>query len=77
MITYIENYGEDIDGNRGVPTRMYELEPSDRDMVIEAIQDQVPYLLDDYDSSTTAEIELLCPITDNMITIEIYIGDWL
>ena len=38
MTKYKENYGQDIDGNRGVDIWLYELEPTDRPYVQDALE---------------------------------------
>ena len=69
-ITKEENYGADADGNRGITVYNAELEPSDKDWIMEQI-------LENYDE----DIEFYTvfgydPISDVEIEFEVNINDW-
>lgn len=48
MLTYPEEWGADIDGNRGIIQTIAELEPSDADEVREQIKVQYEQNVDEY-----------------------------
>jgi hypothetical protein len=75
MLSYIERYGEDADGNRGEHRVVYELEPSDRAEILEYIFTHYPeeegyykgeYLVELYDS-----------ISDELIEFYVDYEDWI
>lgn len=39
MLEYLETFGDDLDGNRGVVQKMYEIEPSDFPLIKEQVLD--------------------------------------
>ena len=69
-ITKEENYGVDADGNRGVTMYQAELEPSDKDGIMDQInqnfdEDIEIYTVYNYD-----------PVSDVEIEFEVNINDW-
>jgi len=66
MICYEENYGEDIDGNRGVLRIEYELEDGDKEEIVEKLVERI--IEDDYIPKT---IKMYCYLIDDDIEIEI------
>jgi hypothetical protein len=75
MISYIEHYGCDADGNRGVPTRMYELEDSDRAEILEYIFTNYPEYADRYSGEYL--VELYDPISDELIEFYVNYEEWI
>lgn len=73
MVSTREQYGQDIDGTRGVTRWSYELEDADRDEIKEKLLEEITS--EYYDS--TIDIELCCSITGNMVGFEIKISDYL
>lgn len=74
MISYIEHYGCDIDGNRGVYQRMYELEPRDRAEILEYIFTNYPEYADRYSGEYL--VELYDPISDELIEFYVDYEEW-
>jgi len=74
MKRYIENYGEDIDGNRGVPRVCYEIEASDYDTIKPQVDEYLSSLNEDPDS--TLVVNLIDPVTEEDIYLEINIKDY-
>ena len=69
-ITKEENYGADADGNRGINIYHAELEPSDKDWIMEQI-------LENYDEDTELYTVLgYDQISDVEIEFEVNINDW-
>ena len=69
-ITKEENYGADADGDRGVTMYQAELEPSDKD-----------WIMDQINQNFDKDIELYTvfgydPISDDEIEFEVNINDW-
>ena len=69
-ITKEENYGADADGDRGVTMYQAELEPSDKD-----------WIMDQINQNFDKDIELYTvfgydPISDVEIEFEVNINDW-
>lgn len=75
MYSYVENYGQDIDGNRGMLMRFYELEDSDSEEIIKQLKEDYP----DGDYPDSAFVKLYDNTTDKLVDIEIqpkdYYGD--
>jgi hypothetical protein len=71
MKTWQENYGADIDGNRGVPAIFYELEAGDKDKIIEKLYE--------IQGNTTGMqvIEMYCYLVDEDIEIEVNVEDYI
>lgn len=68
-ITKEENYGADADGNRGVTMYQAELEPSDKDWIMDQInqnfnEDIEIYTVFGYDPTSDIEIEFEVNIND-------------
>lgn len=69
-ITKEENYGADADGNRGITVYHAELEPSDKDWIMDQIQEN-------YDADTELYTVFgYDPISDVEIEFEVNINDW-
>jgi len=75
MISYWENFGEDIDSNRGKKVLIYELTNDDTP----AIRNELYRLLrqDEYKYSDTVWIQLLDPATGDMIDFEVEISEYI
>lgn len=74
MISYMEHYGADADGNRGVYQRMYELEDSDRSEILEYIFTNYPEYADRYSGEYL--VELYDPISDELIEFYVDYEEW-
>ena len=79
MKWYQENFGEDMDGNRGMTMWFYELEPSDKDMVLEAIKNYMNETgYDDYSELPShIEVPMINPYTEDQEWVEIVIKEWI
>lgn len=75
MLSYIERYGEDADGNRGEYRVMYELEPSDRAEILEYIFTNYHEYADRYSGEYL--VELYDPISDELIEFYVMYEDWI
>jgi hypothetical protein len=64
MTVYIENYGSDIDGNRGQKRRVWELDKDDEPYIIEQIKEYQEQLNEDEDLPEELEVYFVCPITE-------------
>jgi hypothetical protein len=71
MKTWLENYGEDVDGNRGRLTRFYELEDSDTPEIIK----QIKALAEP--EQELMVVTLVCPETGEDIDFEIKVKDYV
>lgn len=69
-ITKEENYGADVDGNRGITVYHAELEPSDKHWIMEQIQENFD---EDTEIYTVFNYD---PISDVEIEFEVNINDW-
>lgn len=65
-------YGEDIDGNRGMPITLYEIEEKDRDEVCEKLYD----VFINGETKGQHNIFMYCHISDEDIEIEVDIEDY-
>jgi hypothetical protein len=76
MKCYKDNYGSDVDGNRGITVWECELEKSDNDEIVEKIEDQ---LIDceegDYPEYVT--ITMINPMNDEEIDFDVCVKDYL
>lgn len=75
MISYIEHYGCDVDGIPLLPTRVYELEDSDRAEILEYIFTNYPEYADRYSGEYL--VELYDPISDELIEFYVMYEDWI
>ena len=69
-----ENYGEDIDGNRGMETLFYEIEENDREEIKEQIIEQS---LEAGEVPDKLIIFLYCYLIDDNIEVEVKTVDYL
>ena len=74
MFCYREEYGTDIDGNRGVIQTVNEVEDYDSDEIASQITD---YLIEGGDVKDTYEVTLICPRTEEEIEIEVELSDYI
>ena len=74
MVTIVENYGADIDGNRGELRTCYEVEESDYDDIREQLleREEQGEFLNPYEYVT-----LIDPYTEGDVEVEIYVPDYL
>jgi hypothetical protein len=75
MNCWIENYGEDADGNRGVKTVFWELDDSaeEREEIVEAIYDDFK----DGESDGCKTVYLTCSLLDDKVEEVISICDYI
>ena len=73
MIEYKDIYGADADGNRGIPVIEYELEPADN----EEIKYEIITNLEDEEYHDSIEVHLLSMLTDELISFDVTISDYL
>ena len=69
MHSYIESYGQDIDGNRG--QKMCEEE------IKAQVQEYLSTLEEDEDPDSTLDIVLICPITEEEVYYTIRVADYV
>ena len=77
MRSYCENYGEDIDGNRGQKMRFYELDDNDEEEIKAQVQEYLSTLEEDEDPDSTLDIVLICPITKKDVYYTIRVADYV
>ena len=76
MRSYIECYGQDIDGNRGQKTLIHEIDEDDDDDIKAQVQEYLSTLEEDEDPDPTLDIVLICPITEEDVYFTIKIKDY-
>ena len=76
MIAYYENYGEDIDGNRGVRTLIHELTKDDDEDIKAQVAEYLSTLEEDEDPDYELEVVLISPITEEDVYFTIKIKDY-
>ena len=76
MRSYYDNYGEDIDGNRGVRTLIHELTKDDDEEIKAQVQEYLSTLEEDEDPDSTLDIVLICPTTEEDVYFTIKIKDY-
>ena len=76
MRAYYENYGEDIDGNRGQKKWFYELDDDDEEEIKARVQEYLNVLEEDEDPGDTLEVVLISPITEEDVYFTIKIKDY-
>ena len=76
MRAYYENYGEDIDGNRGVRTLIHELTKDDDEEIKARVQEYLSVLEAAEDPDDTLEVLLVSPITEEDVYFTIKIKDY-
>ena len=77
MRAYYENYGEDIDGNRGVRTLIHEIDNDDEEEIKAQVQEYLSTLEEDEDPGQTLDIVLICPITEEDVYFTINVADYV
>ena len=77
MRAYYENYGEDIDCNRGVRTLIHELTKDDEEDIKAQVQEYLSTLEEDEDPDPTLDIVLICPITEEDVYFTIRVADYV
>lgn len=77
MLSYYVNYGEDIDGNRGVRKLIYELTKDDEDEIKAQVQEYLSTLEEDEDPDPTLDIVLICPITEEDVYYTVRVADYV
>ena len=76
MRSYYENYGEDIDGNRGQKMWFYEIDDDDEEEIKARVQEYLSVLEEDEDPGDTLEVVLISPITEEDVYFTIKIKDY-
>ena len=76
MRSYYENYGEDIDGNRGQKMWFYEIDDDDEEEIKAQVQEYLSTLEEEEDPDSTLDIVLICPITEEDVYFTIKIKDY-
>ena len=76
MRTYYENYGEDIDGNRGVRTLIHELTKDDDEDIKAQVQEYLSTVDEDDDPDDELEVVLISPVTEEDVYFTIRINDY-
>ena len=77
MRSYYENYGEDIDGNRGQKRWFYELDDNDEEEIKAQVQEYLSTLKEDEDPDSTLDIVLICQITKKEVYYTIRVADYV
>lgn len=78
MLRYTENYGEDIDGNRGEMRVFYEIEQSDEETIKEQVQEYLSSLNEDEDEDPDTELDivLIDPVSEEDVYFTINVKDY-
>ena len=76
MRSYIESYGQDIDGNRGVRTLIHELTKDDDEEIKAQVQEYLSTLESAEDPDDTLEVVLISPTTEEDVYFTIKIKDY-
>lgn len=76
MLRYTENYGEDIDGNRGEMRVFYEIEQSDEETIKEQVREYLSSLNEDEDPDTELDIVLIDPVSEEDVYFTINVKDY-
>ena len=77
MCSYIECYGQDIDGNRGQKMRIYEIDDDDEEEIKAQVQEYLSTLEEDEDPDPTLDIVLICQITEEEVYYTIRVADYV
>ena len=77
MCSYIECYGQDIDGNRGQKMRIYEIDDDDEEEIKAQVQEYLSTLEEDEDPDPTLDIVLICQITEEEVYYTIRTADYV
>ena len=77
MRAYYENYGEDIDGNRGVRTLIHELTKDDDEEIKAQVAEYLSTVEEDKGPDSTLDIVLICPITEQDVYFTIRVADYV
>lgn len=76
MLRYIENFGEDRDGNRGMPRVCYEVEASDYDDIKPQVDEYLSSLEQDEDPEDTLVVYLVDPVSEVDVEFTVKIKDY-
>ena len=76
MRSYYDNYGEDIDGNRGQKRWFHEIDDDDEEEIKARVQEYLSVLEEDEDPDDTLEVVLISPITEEDVYFTIKIKDY-
>ena len=77
MRSYYENYGQDIDGNRGQKTLIHELTKDDDEEIKAQVQEYLSTLEEAKDPDDNLEVVLICPITEEDVYFTIRVADYV
>ena len=77
MRAYYENYGEDIDGNRGQKMLFHETDKDDEDEIKAQVQEYLSTLNEDDDPDDKIEVVLICPLTEKDVYFTIKVADYV
>lgn len=70
MISYIEHYGADTNSNRCVCRRIYKLEPSDKDMILD-------YIHNNYEAPYKGKYQVVMSDYDEIVAFDVMYEDWI
>ena len=76
MLSYYENYGQDIDGNRGQKMLFHETDKDDEDEIKAQVQEYLSTLEEDEDPDDTIEVVLICPLTEEDVYFTVKVGSY-
>ena len=76
MRSYIESYGQDIDGNRGQKMWFHEIDKDDEDDIKAQVQEYLSTLNEDEDPDDTIEVVLICPNTEEDVYFTVKVGSY-
>ena len=77
MHSYIESYGQDIDGNRGQKMWFHEIDDDDEEEIKAQVQEYLSTLEEDEDPDSTLDIVLIRPITEEDVYFTIRVVDYV
>ena len=75
MHSYIESYGQDIDGNRGQKMLFHETDKDDDEEIKAQVQEYLS-TLEAEDPDDNLEVVLICPTTEEDVYFTIKIKDY-
>ena len=77
MTSYICVEYDDIDGNRGIPVRYYEIEESDHYEIAEQIQSTLEEGYEEWDFPEKLNVFLYCNETEEYVELPVKVKDYL
>ena len=77
MRSYIESYGQDIDGNRGQKMWFHEIDADDEEEIKAQVQEYLSTLEEGEEPGPTLDIVLVCTITEEDVYFKVRVADYV